>query len=362
MLTSLCICSHVRCNVPHVFLTRSHIHLAGGGPWYRVHLLTCSMSRSTHPPDMITHIFGKEGDVNVFVHLLTGSTLRSTHVLDMITHTFGRHGDVDLVVQLLTCCYVQHVFLTPSHILLADRGKCVGTCSHVRCYVPPHIFPDMITHIFGKEGDVNVFVHLLTGSTLRSTHVLDMITHTFGRHGDVDLVVQLLTCCYVRHMFLTRSHIRLADRGKYVGTCSHVRCYSTSHIFPDMITHIFGKEGDVNVFVHLLTGSTLRSTHVLDMVTHTFGRHGDVDLVVQLLTCCYVQHVFLTPSHIRLADRGKCVGTCSHVRCYVPPHIFPDMITHIFGKEGDVNVFVHLLTGSTLRSTHVLDMITHTFG
>ena len=147
-----------------------------------------------------------------------------------------------------------------------------------------------------------------------------------------------------------------------MGTCSHVRCYVPPHIFPDMITHIFGKEGDVNVFVHLLTGSTLRSTHVLDMITHTFGRHGDVDLVVQLLTCCYVQHVFLTPSHIRLADRGKCVGTCSHVRCYVPPHIFPDMITHIFGKEGDVNVFVHLLTGSTLRSTHVLDMITHTFG
>ena len=57
-LTSLCTCSHVRCNVPHVFWTRSHIHLEGGGQCYRVHLLTCSMSRSTHFPGMITHTFG----------------------------------------------------------------------------------------------------------------------------------------------------------------------------------------------------------------------------------------------------------------------------------------------------------------
>ena len=53
--------------------------------------LTCSMLRSTHLLDMITHNL-RGGDVKVFVHLLRCSMLRSTCFLDMITHTFGRGG------------------------------------------------------------------------------------------------------------------------------------------------------------------------------------------------------------------------------------------------------------------------------
>ena len=108
----------------HTYITYSHIP-SGGGVF--VHLLTCSMLRSTCLLDMITHTFGWE-DVNVFVHLLTCSMLRSACLLDMITHTFGW----GMLTSLCTCshvwCYAQHLlfawlYIPPTSFML--RSACL---------------------------------------------------------------------------------------------------------------------------------------------------------------------------------------------------------------------------------------------
>ena len=130
--------------------------------------------------------------------------------------------------------------------------------------------------------------------------------------------------------------------------------------FLDMIAHAFGW-GDVNVFVHLLTGSMLRSTRLLDMITQSFG-WGGVNVLVPLLTwyilqtscmlcsTCFLYMVVHTSSiiHATLWLRSTCFlytavhtasifhatlhmssfhdGTyCKHLSCYAP-HVFtPDV-------------------------------------
>ena len=294
MLAFLCICSHVRRYVPHMFSTWSHIASGDTGMltslcscshavtfsacfwrdhiyvwqiegkwWALAHMFDVTFHIVPHIfPDMITHIFGKEGDVNVFVHLLTWSMLRSIHRRDTITHTFG--------------------------------------------WVP----------------DVNVFVHWLTCSMLHFTHVFDMITPTFGWGKRIDLVVHLLTCSMLRS---TRSHIHLAGGGQ---------CYR----------------------VHLLTCSMLRSTHLPDMITHTLRWRG---MLTFLCTCsqvqCYAPHIFSTWSHIPSAERGKLtfLWTCYHlltcamlrskrfaymivhianISCYAPHACFFQFIRHLQEK------------------------------